>query len=175
VRTGFRHADSRHGFLWETHDQPSARWHSAGEGPAHYLADTPDGAWAEFLRHEGIVDPGDLEGVARTLWAVQVDDAEVDGAIPLALPRDLGLGSYGHCQDAARAARAGGATAIKAPSAALLPGRAGGHVCNGGVQPAPPSDGEVWVLFGRRPDLHGWRCVHHGTAPADVLTAVRHM
>lgn len=175
MRTGFRHADPRHGFLWETSDQPAARWHAADEGPAHYLADTADGAWAEFLRHENITDPDDLEGVARSLWAVNVEDTDVDGALELALPGDLGFGGYGACQAAARSARAAGATALRAPSAALLPGMGGGLVCDAGLHPAPPADGEVWVLFGPRPDLHGWRCVQNGTAPADLLSAVRHM
>jgi hypothetical protein len=49
--------------LWEAASQPAARWHADGEGPAQYLADTPVGAWAEFLRHEGITDEADLSGV----------------------------------------------------------------------------------------------------------------
>lgn len=175
MRTGFRHTDPRQGFLWETSDQPSARWHADGEGPAHYLADTPDGAWAEFLRHENITDVEDLEDVARSLWAIRVDDSDVDDAAPLALPADLGLAGYVECQVAARTAREAGAASIKAPSAALLHGSAGGYVCHGGVQPATPADGEVWVLFGRRPDLRGWRCVEEGTAPSDLLTAVRYI
>jgi hypothetical protein len=175
VRTGFRHADPRQGFLWETSAQPPARWHAAGEGPAHYLADTADGAWAEFLRHENITDAADLDGVARSLWAINVDDTSVEDATTLQLPTDLGVRGYAQCQDAARSARAAGATAVKAPSAALLPGTAGGLVCDGGLQNASPADGEVWVLFGPRPDLHGWRCVQEGTAPRNVLTAVRHM
>ena len=48
----FRQADPRYPFLWSDVSQPAARWHAVGEGPAHYFADTPDGAWAELLRHE---------------------------------------------------------------------------------------------------------------------------
>jgi hypothetical protein len=175
VRAGYRHADPRQGFLWETSQQPPARWHAAGEGPAHYLADTPDGAWAEFLRHESITDPEDLEGISRSLWAVGVTNTEVDNATPLALPDDLGFGGYGDCQAAARAARDAGATAVKSSSAALLPGMAGGLVCDGGLQPAPQADGQVWVLFGPRPDLRGWRCAQNGIPSADLLSAVRHL
>ena len=69
---GFRHADIRLPFLWEGPDQPPGRWHGEGEGPVHYFADTPDGAWAEFLRHEGITDPDDLDTVRRALWAVEL-------------------------------------------------------------------------------------------------------
>ena len=52
----YRHADARFPFLWESADQPPARWHGSGEGPVQYFADTPDGAWAEFVRHEGITE-----------------------------------------------------------------------------------------------------------------------
>ena len=68
----FRHADSRFPFLWETADQPAARWHDSGEGPVHYFSETPDGAWSEFLRHEEIVDPADLAGIDRSLWSIDL-------------------------------------------------------------------------------------------------------
>jgi hypothetical protein len=63
----YRHADPRFPFLWETAAQPPARWHGAGEGPVQYLADTPDGAWAEFMRHEGIATESELMNVRRVL------------------------------------------------------------------------------------------------------------
>jgi hypothetical protein len=50
----FRHADPSLPFLWEDVGQPPARWHGDGDGPVQYFTDTPDGAWAEFLRHEEI-------------------------------------------------------------------------------------------------------------------------
>ena len=68
----FRNADTRFPFLHESSAQVPARWHGAGAGPAQYLADTADGAWAEFLRHEEISDPRDLAGISRNLWAVEV-------------------------------------------------------------------------------------------------------
>ncbi len=71
---GFRHADPRYPFLWEGADQPAARWHATGDGPAHYFSDTPDGAWAELLRHEEISDPDDLATIRRTLWAVDLGE-----------------------------------------------------------------------------------------------------
>lgn len=46
----------------------------------HYLCDTPDGAWAEFLRHEELRDPQDLPTVRRTLWVIDI------GEIPLQAP-----------------------------------------------------------------------------------------
>src|SRR5262245_60720435 len=79
----FRQVDSRFPFLWEDAKQPSGRWHREGDGPAHYFADTPDGAWAEFLRHEEITDVQDLLTIRRQLWAVEVGDAPATrGALP---------------------------------------------------------------------------------------------
>ena len=69
----FRHADPRFPFLWEDSFQPAGRWNTPGQ-LTHYFADTPDGAWAEFLRHEEISDPADLLTVRRALWAVEVRD-----------------------------------------------------------------------------------------------------
>jgi len=70
----FRHADPRLPFLRDDKDQPAARWHATGQGPAHYVSDTPDGAWAEFLRHEEIDDPADLATIRRAMWAVEIGD-----------------------------------------------------------------------------------------------------
>ena len=80
MSVGFRHVDHRYPFLWETAAQPPGRWHANGEGPCQYLANTPDGAWAEFLRHEEITDPADLPGIARSLWAIEVPDEALAGA-----------------------------------------------------------------------------------------------
>lgn len=170
----FRHGDPNFPFLWEDDAQPEARWHAAGEGPAHYFADTPDGAWAEFLRHEEIKDPADLEGVRRAIWAVEVPD---EPAKSVALPKATLLGDRSHypaCQDAARTLRKGGATRLEAPSAALLPAGAAGHVVRAGLQPGPARDGQVIVLFGPRPDLVGWAAAHEGRPGADLLAKVRH-
>jgi hypothetical protein len=46
----FRHADPRLPFLREDRHQAQARWHDTAEGPVHYFADTPDGAWARSGR-----------------------------------------------------------------------------------------------------------------------------
>ena len=40
----------------------------------NYFADTPTGAWVEFLLHEGIAGPEDLVGVRRSLWAVELPE-----------------------------------------------------------------------------------------------------
>ncbi len=71
---GFRHTNPAYPFLWEGAGQPESRWNRKGEGPVQFLADTPDGAWAEFLRHEEITDPDELPGIRRSLWAVDLGE-----------------------------------------------------------------------------------------------------
>jgi hypothetical protein len=176
VTTWFRHADRRFPFLWESAQQPAARWHGLGEGPAQYLSDTPDGAWAEFVRHEEITDPGDLAGVARSLWAIDVDEQAEQIGHPHLSPSRMtgGLPSYAACQEEARRLRTAGSTGLRAPSAGLRSGEARGEVVAGGqLQPGPARDAVSLVLFGARPDLVGWRCVDAGAPPERVLALAR--
>jgi hypothetical protein len=170
----FRHADPSLPFLWEDAAQPAGRWHAEGEGPAHCFADTPDGAWAEFLRHEEITDPDDLAHVRRAIWAVEIPDdepaaqPELDAAILTG-----GLRSYEPCQAEARRLRAAGASRLEAPSAALAPGSAHGHRVDNGLQPGPPRDPHTIVLFGPRPAIVGWQAVYEGRPAAELLARVR--
>lgn len=168
----FRHADPRFAFLWEGANQPAARWHGSGEGPAHYLSDTPDGAWAEFIRHEGITDIADLATVRRAIWAVEVpDEPRARPRLPEATLRG-GLSTYADCQEQARLLRASGARGISAPSAALKPATPSGWRVQSGIQPADPRDEQVIVLFGLRPDLVGWAACEVGRPRDDVLVRV---
>lgn len=171
---GYRHCDARYPFLWSDAAQPSARWHADGEGPANYFADTPVGAWAEFLRHEEITDSADLLGVRRALWAVELpDDGYASPALP---PLELtgGLASYAACQAEAQRLRATGETQLAAPSAALLPGGARGWICSPGEAQAPTSrEGRVFVLFGPSPTIVGWPAVEAGAPSARILAFVR--
>lgn len=170
---GFRHTDGRFPFLWESSAQPAARWHADGEGPAQYLAETPDGAWAEFLRHEQITDPDDLQTVRRAVWAVEL--AEPPTAAPR-LPKAVmtgGLASYQRCQLEARRLRSRGAEGLRAPSAALLPRTASGFRVASGLRPGPRREEGVIVLFGLRPELVGWAACAPGRPRADLLSRVR--
>ena len=156
----FRTCDARWPFFWDAGHQrrPLARRRRRA-GP--YLADTPDGAWAEFLRHEEITDPDDLAGIERAVWAIDVAMDEEKTRRP-ALDADTlrgGLGCTGPCQAEARRLRARGATAVLATSAALLTGGARGQVVrDGALAEARRRDGRVLALFGARPALRGWRC-----------------
>lgn len=171
----FRQADPRYPFLWSDASQPAARWHAGGEGPAHYFADTPDGAWAELLRHEEITDPEDVPTLRRALWAVEIGD---EPPKTVSLPKAVltgGLETYDACRNHARRLRARGARRLVAPSAALVPGGAAGReVTAGGERPVEPRDGRVIVVFGAVEGLVGWKAVERGAPPADVLPRVRH-
>ena len=170
----FRHTDPRYPFLWESRSQPAGRWHAQGEGPAHYFSDTPDGAWAEFLRHEEITEPEDLSGIRRALWAVDVGhEPPVRPEVPLEMITGS-LPTYERCQSEARRLRAQGADAITAPSAALLPDAARGWRVDGGLRPGTARDGKVFVLYGSRPDLTGWAATVAGRPGSELLPHVRH-
>lgn len=171
----YRHADPRLPFLVESAAQPPARWHDVGEGPVQYLSDTPEGAWAEFLRHEEITDAEELSTVRRAMWAVEVPD---EGHPAPDLPPEAlteGPETYAACREEARKLRGRGAHGIVAPSAGLLPGAARGWRVDGGLAPGPDRDGQTIVLFGRRPDLVGWAAAAEGRPRDDLLPVVRHL
>jgi len=173
VRIGFRPVDARFPFLWEGADQPAARWHAAGAGPAQYIADTPDGAWAEFLRHEDITDVEDLDGIARSIWAIELPD-DIEAAEEVGLDQATGgLASYPACGAHAAERRAAGVRMLCAPSAALAAGGARGQVTDGGLREGPDRDGRVWVLFGSYPALVGWRIAERGRPDQRLLPLVR--
>jgi hypothetical protein len=172
----FRHCDSRLPFLWTSATQPSARWHGPSEGPANYFADTPVGAWAEFLRHEGITDAADLAGVERSLWAVEIpeDGYEEPALLDVVLKGDVG--TYPSCQSEAKRLRALGATRIEAPSAALVSGGASGWVVDPLISNSSSSgEGRVFVLYGPQPSLVGWPTVEAGSPPERILAFVQHL
>jgi len=174
-RLGFRHCDSRYPFVRNDASQPEARWHATGAGPANYFVDTPAGAWAEFLRHEGIKDPKDLPGVARSIWAVEIP--ETGYATPrLAQGTMTGdKSTYPACRAEAASLRATGANRIEAESAALVAGGARGWVADPNERDASIArDGLVWVLFGSAGTLTGWLAVESGTPPARILPLVNH-
>jgi hypothetical protein len=166
----FRHADARFPFLWESANQPAARWHGAGKGPVQYFADTPDGAWAEFLRHEGITEESQLANVRRALRAVEAPDdlpAEEPRLFQSTLIGDLD--TYEACPKEARRLRKNGAVAVRAPSAALLEGGAHGWNVEGGLQPAAERDGTVLAVFGAPPDFVGWIAAFAARPRSDLL------
>jgi RES domain len=172
----YRHAPPHLPFLWEVADQPKGRWNRNGEGPVQYLADTPAGAWAELLRHEGITELADLAGVRRAIWAVETHDA-LQLEVP-ALPLRTLVGdesTYAQCQGEADRIRDSGADGIETVSAALKAGAAAGWHVDVGIHREAPVDGRVVVVFDRRPNFRGWPVVRSGVPPVEVLDDVRHL
>lgn len=171
----YRNCDHRFPFLWEIADQPAGRWNHGGDGPVQYCADTPTGAWAEFVRQEEITDPDDLAGIERGLWAIDIGEEPL---IPVTLPDRIATGdpdtTYPDCQAHAATLRASGATGITASSAAVQPGQAAGYRIEHGYQHAPDRDGIVIALFGPRPNAIGWEIVDGGHPPAELLGSIRH-
>ncbi|WP_419946118.1 RES domain-containing protein [Candidatus Poriferisodalis sp.] len=168
----FRHADPRFPFLWEGASQPAGRWNDEGD-LTHYFCDTPDGAWAEFLRHEEITDPVDVATIRRALWAVEIGE-------PPRLQPDLlletitgGPVTWQECRQFARTHRQD-ADGLIAPSAALRPGQANGWRTEEGMRPGPEQDGQVIALFGARPDLVGWAATAEGQPDEALLIKVSH-
>lgn len=145
-------------FIWESDEQPPARWHAEGEGPVHYFATTPEGAWAEVLRHEEITDPEDLKGLTeRAMWIVQLSEAPSDARDLDAPDLDAATltgsqNTYAACREEARRIRASDSSGFIAPSAALRAEGAVKYTDSDGVQ-LEPVDSNVVVLFGRRSDL----------------------
>ncbi len=171
----FRQVDARYPFLWEDASQPGGRWHGDGEGPAHYFADTPDGAWAEFLRYEEITDPEELGTIRRQMWAIDIGDPPADRIdLPLATLTG-GTRSYARCQREARTRRARGVCRIAAISAALIPNGARGVRVDHGVHAAPPRDGLTIVLFGAPAGLVGWIAAVDGRPADDLLARVHRL
>jgi hypothetical protein len=171
---GYRQVDRRFPFLWEDSRQPAGRWHAAGEGPVHYFAETPDGAWAELLRHEEIRDPADVATIERSLWAVELPDERL--ARP-ALPDRTLTGdpsTYPTCQAQARALRAAGAIGLRAPSAALRPDTPSGWRVDSGLRRAATRLESVVVLFGPHAELVGWAACASGQPRDDLLERVRY-
>lgn len=154
-------------------DQPAARWHGVGEGPCHYLATSAKGAWAEVLRHEEIDQTDDLVDLQRSLW-------EVEAPMPQAVPQlpysDLtgDRSTWPACQGEARRLRAVGYASLKAPSAALLSGRAELHgVDVNGVVISGDIPSETVVHFGMPSRLVGMAQAEGHPDPT-ILGDVRH-
>ena len=168
----FRHADPRRPFFWESRTQPPARWHDDGEGPVQYLSDTPDAAWAEFLRHEEIRDAEDLEGVERNLWAVEVPDD--DAATPRLARRTMtgGVETYPRCRREARRLRGEGADRLVAPCAAVIRGTPSGWRTDRGLVPGDAREERTWARFGRFQRMVAWVAAESGPPPADLLPRV---
>lgn len=144
----YRQTDIDVPFFWESDRQPPQRWHDAGEGPVQYASSTPDAAWAEFLRHAGIDDPADLDGVNRVMWAI-----EIPGSGETAAP---------------------GEAATPALPMAVMPGTPSGWRVDDGLVPGPARDELTIVVFGRPREAVAWIAAV-GRPAADIIPRVRYL
>lgn len=170
----YRACDRRFPFLWWNAEQRPGRWHDVGEGPCHYLATSAKGAWAEVLRHEGIVETDDLVDLECALWEVVAKTPTVRPDLPDAtLTGDES--SYPACRHEARRLRHLGHAPFAAPSAALLSQSAEtfgvtdvGQVQTGAVE------SETIVIFGPPVEMRGSPLAEGHPEPT-ILTDVRHL
>lgn len=171
----YRHADPRFPFLWESADQPAARWHGLADGPVQYFSSTPDAAWAEFLRHEEITDAADIATVSRSLWAIELPEETL--ASPDLPDATLvgGRSSYPACRAEAHRLRAQGARGLICPSAAIDRRTGSGFRTDGGLRAGPRREETVVVLFGGRPDLVGWAACYGGHPRPELISRVRQL
>jgi hypothetical protein len=170
----YRNTDVDVPFLWASDAQPSGRWHGDGEGPVQYVSTSPDAAWCEFLRHAGITDPGDVDGVERTMWSLEIDDAEAVAAPDIDLAIMTGdRTSYADCQAEARRLRAVGATRLIAPCAAKDAGSPSGWLSDPDLRRGPPAPDATIVLIGPRPTIVGQMSAV-GRPDPGLLSSVRH-
>ena len=120
-------------FRWCSYDVPfwprpnsrPGRWHRAGEPPTQYWALSPQAAWAELLRAEGLRTEADVTLVEMPLWTCRapstglVDLREPEGQAAAGIgPDDLVSDDWSACQDAGGRMRKA-ARGLIAPSAAL--------------------------------------------------------
>lgn len=172
----YRNTDVDVPFFWSSDRQPAARWHGPGEGPVQYTSTSPDAAWAEFLRHANITDPADLDGIERTMWAFEIDDAEP--AVATTLDPAIATGdlfTYVACQTEARRLRQAGATRIVAPCAARPPLSPVGWRSDPALHPGPPDHDATVALVGARPGQLGQLTSAVGRPHPSILPTVRHL
>lgn len=124
-------------FRWTTYDVPfwargnsrPGRWHRVGDLPTQYWSLTPEAAWAELIRHEGLYEEAELDLVRMPLWVCRIPKASLVDLHVAELRRRYGLEAddlvdedWNACQGA-RAALEADARGVIAPSPAL-PGHA---------------------------------------------------
>jgi RES domain-containing protein len=123
--SGFRYADYDSPF-WSRSNQSAGRWHFLGDEATQYISLSPDGAWAELTRNEGLRTESEVELVRTKLWVVTLNQnglmdystfekAESAGFPPEALIDE----DWSRCQDEGRRLRNEGHMGVIAPNAAL--------------------------------------------------------
>ena len=140
----------------------------------HDVAETPDGAWPEFLRHEEIVDPIDVRGIRRAMWVVSIEGERLEETRLSDETLRGGPATYPDCREEARRLRGEGASGLVAPSAALEPGASVRCRVDGGLIREPREDSVTIALFGPRPALVGFLASPRARPAEDLVGSVRY-
>jgi RES domain-containing protein len=112
--------------FWVRPNRLPQRWNRAYDGPTQYWSLTPDGAWAELVRSEGLRDEAELDLIRMPIWACRLSSMSLlDLSDPGVLrqydlrPENLIADEWATCQQAGTKMRADGVRGILTPSAAL--------------------------------------------------------
>ena len=114
-----------HGAGSTTLRQESGRWHREGEALVQYLALSSDGAWAEFVRYDGVRVDARRRRALRSLWQVRVaadriaDLSTFDAWEACGLDPAIAVGDHADSQALASELRRAGYRGVLSPSAAL--------------------------------------------------------
>jgi len=114
-----------HGAGSATLRQESGRWHREGEALVQYLALSSDGAWAEFVRYEGVRVDARRRRALRSLWQLRVcadqiaDLSTFDKWEACGLDPAIAVGDHANSQALASELRRAGYRGVLSPSAAL--------------------------------------------------------
>lgn len=63
--------------FWVLPNTRHGRWHSVGDEPTQYWSSTPDAAWAELIRFEGLRTEVELDLVRMPVWACRLPASQL--------------------------------------------------------------------------------------------------
>jgi RES domain-containing protein len=99
--------------FWARPNRRPGRWHVIGDPPTQYWSLTPEAAWAELLRAEGLRSEDDVELVRMPLWVCRVANTGFADLYDRDLQEQHGLGmvamlddDWAACQNAGPVLRA---------------------------------------------------------------------
>lgn len=112
--------------LWTRPNTSPLRWNRANQDATQYLSLTPEGSWAELIRSERLLTPGELQLVNMPMWVLRVretnlaDYSTFERAEAAGFPPEALVGEdYERCQTEAERLRGKGFRGVLAASAAL--------------------------------------------------------
>jgi RES domain-containing protein len=112
--------------FWVRLNTRPGRWHRIGDPPTQYWSMTPDAAWAELIRAEGLRSEEELDLVRMPLWTcrcppaglIDLGDETIRSRLGISLSA-LSGDAWAPCQDLGRELRHAGHPGVIAPCAAL--------------------------------------------------------